>query len=69
VHPSQRHDAYTGDREIFTVHADENTTLNNGGLWHSDVSCDPKPPLGSMLLLTEAPTTGGDTLFANMHLA
>lgn len=69
IHPSQRHESYEGDREIFNVVADENTVLNNGGLWHSDVSCDEKPPLGSMLLLTEAPTTGGDTLFANMYLA
>jgi len=69
IHPSQRHDGYEGDREIFPVVADENTVLNNGGLWHSDVSCDEKPPLGSMLLLTEAPTNGGDTLFANMYLA
>lgn len=69
VHPSRRGPNFTGDREIFPVAADETTTLNNGGLWHSDVSCDPIPPLGSILRLTEAPTIGGDTLFANMHLA
>ena len=69
IHPSQRHDSYQGDREIFPVEADETTVLNNGGLWHSDVSCDAKPPLGSMLLLKEAPASGGDTLFANMYLA
>ena len=69
IHPSRRHPSYEGDREIFRVEADENTVLNNGGLWHSDVSCDEKPPLGSMLLLTEAPATGGDTLFANMYQA
>ncbi len=69
VHPTQRGFEYQGDREIFPIEADETTTLNNGGLWHSDVSCDEMPPLGSMLLLKEAPTHGGDTLFANMHLA
>ena len=69
IHPSQRHASYQGDREIFPVEADETTVLNNGGLWHSDVSCDERPPLGSMLLLKEAPTSGGDTLFANMYLA
>ncbi len=69
IHPSQRHASYEGDREIFPVKADETTVLNNGGLWHSDVSCDEKPPLGSMLLLKESPTSGGDTLFANMYLA
>lgn len=69
IHPSRRGKNFEGDREIFPVAADENSTLNNGGLWHSDVSCDPIPPLGSILRLVEAPTTGGDTLFANMHLA
>lgn len=69
IHPTQRHDGYEGDREIFPVIADETTVLNNGGLWHSDVSCDEIPPLGSMLLLKEAPASGGDTLFANMYLA
>jgi taurine dioxygenase len=69
VHPTQRGADYEGDREIFPIEADETTVLNNGGLWHSDVSCDAVPPLGSMLLLKEAPAQGGDTLFANMHLA
>jgi len=69
IHPTQRGQGYQGDCEIFRVHADEATTLNNGGLWHSDVSCDEVPPLGSMLLLTTAPDQGGDTLFANMHEA
>ncbi len=38
--------------------------------WHSDVSCDAEPPMGSILYLTEIPPDGGgDTLFANMYLA
>lgn len=69
VHPTQRGDDYEGDREVYPVKGDETTVLNNGGLWHSDVTCDLTPPLGSMLLLKEAPATGGDTLFANMYLA
>jgi len=69
VHPSKRHASATGDREIFIVAADAETSMNNGGLWHSDVSCDEVPPLASLLLLKEAPPTGGDTLFANMNLA
>ena len=68
IHPSMvRRNA--PDPEIFPVEANAETTLNNGGLWHSDLSCEAMPPLGSMLLLTQVPTTGGDTLFANMHLA
>ncbi|MGH1487798.1 MAG: TauD/TfdA dioxygenase family protein [Acidimicrobiales bacterium] len=69
IHPSQRRPGATGDPEIFVVEADEKTVLNNGGLWHTDVSCDEIPPLGSMLLLTDAPADGGDTLFTNMHVA
>lgn len=69
VHPTQRGENYVGDREVYPVASDETTVLNNGGLWHSDVTCDHMPPLGSMLLLKEAPPQGGDTLFANMYLA
>jgi taurine dioxygenase len=38
--------------------------------WHTDVSCDAIPPLGSLLYITETPECGGgDTLFANMYMA
>ena len=37
--------------------------------WHSDVTWREKPSLGSILLAREVPPVGGDTCFANMHLA
>ena len=37
--------------------------ISNGEFWHSDVSCDEIPPLGTMLQLHKVPSVGGDTLF------
>lgn len=65
THPSRV--GTRGDPHIFKVRADADSVLNNGGLWHSDLSCERTPPLGSALLLHELPQGGGgDTLFTNM---
>ena len=58
-----------GHPEVMPIHADENSRRVAGEQWHSDVSCDPHPPMGSILRLHTVPETGGDTLFANMYAA
>ena len=58
-----------GHPEVMPIHADENSRRVAGEQWHSDVSCDPRPPMGSILRLHTVPETGGDTLFANMYAA
>jgi taurine dioxygenase len=68
VHPASRQSP-EGHPEIFTIHADENSKHVAGEEWHSDVSCDENPPMGSILYLTEVPPAGGDTLFASMYAA
>ena len=55
--------------ELLRIHADEKSERVAGESWHTDVSCEEEPPMGSMLYLTEVPTTGGDTMFASMYAA
>jgi taurine dioxygenase len=38
-------------------------------VWHSDVSCEQRPPSISILQSIEVPDSGGDTLFANQYEA
>ena len=59
-----------GHPEILVIKADENSKHVAGEEWHTDVSCDEEPPMGSILYLTEVPPDGGgDTMFANTYRA
>ncbi len=56
--------------QIFEIITDKNSKIANGAEdFHSDVSCDIEPPLGTMLQLHILPECGGDTMFANMYMA
>ena len=69
VHPSVRAKPRSEWTEILPVHADDKTKRVVGDKWHTDVSCDEKPPYASILHLTTVPATGGDTLFSSMYAA
>jgi taurine dioxygenase len=58
-----------GFPELLPVHADANAKRIAGEAWHSDVSCDVEPPMGSILHLHTVPAVGGDTLFSSAHAA
>ena len=67
IHPSTPGPA--GHPEILPIHADASSKRIAGEYWHSDVSCDEEPPLGSILYLHTVPASGGDTLFASQYAA
>ncbi len=67
VHPNDP--GLEGHPEVMRIHADENSKRATGERWHSDVSCDPVPPMGSILRMHTVPESGGDTLFASMYAA
>ena len=41
------------DPEILVVKADQTSRSVAGEEWHTDVTCDAEPPMGSMLYITE----------------
>ena len=67
LHPAAPHTP--GHAELMIIHADKDSPRANGEGWHSDVSCDPEPPMGSILYIRQCPPHGGDTLFASMYAA
>ena len=67
IHPAAPHEP--GKPELMIIHADKDSPRANGEGWHSDVSCDVEPPMGSILYIKQCPPKGGDTLFANMYAA
>ena len=54
-----------GHPEITPILKKETETANFGGVWHSDTTYQPCPPMATILYALELPPVGGDTLFAN----
>ena len=67
IHPAAP--SAPGLPELMIIHADKDSPRANGEGWHSDVSCDAEPPMGSILYIKSCPPLGGDTLFASMYAA
>ncbi|KAL4981424.1 hypothetical protein BDW68DRAFT_172411 [Aspergillus falconensis] len=76
-HIHQASGAPRGYPEIHLVHrgADDTSGADflaehtNSIIWHSDVTFEVQPPGTTFLYLLDGPTTGGDTLFADMAQA
>ena len=59
-----------GDPEILAWKTGKDSRFTAGEVWHNDVSCDENPITESILRVTNLPEGGGgDTAFANTHLA
>lgn len=69
VHPLQA--MKKGDNERLVIKASADSKYVAGESWHTDVTCEAEPIMGSLLHIDETPSIGmgGDTLFANMCLA
>jgi len=68
VHPMHR--LRSDDPEMLQVRTTGESAYTAGDGWHTDVTCDELPPMGSMLYVTETPACGGgDTMYADTYLA
>ena len=67
IHPAAK--APEGFPEVLVVHTDAESKYTAGNGWHTDVSCDERPPGLSMLRIEQTPPAGGDTLWASMYEA
>lgn len=69
VHPVLQPLKDEGHPEIVVLESGEGYGSYVAGGWHSDVTFQREPPLGSILRCVKAPEVGGDTMFASMYAA
>jgi taurine dioxygenase len=62
VHPAYAQSQWP---EALHIYGDENSKMVPGEGWHSDVSCEERPPAVSMLRIETTPSVGGDTAFSH----
>ncbi|MEZ5236933.1 MAG: TauD/TfdA family dioxygenase [Acidimicrobiales bacterium] len=67
IHPAAK--APEGFPEVLLIHTDATSTSTAGEAWHTDVSCDARPPALSILRIEQTPPVGGDTVWASMYEA
>jgi len=61
-------DTVEGHPELIVLENDERRPPNIDA-WHTDVTMDPEPPMGSILRAVEVPALGGDTIWSSMYAA
>jgi taurine dioxygenase len=68
VHPVLQQRAAEGHPEIVVLESDADRRFV-AERWHSDVTFQSKPPLGSILRAVKVPDAGGDTQWSSMYAA
>src|ERR1043166_1834771 len=67
IHPNYQ--GVGDDDEIVMVRREAGDQHIVGEEWHADTTMVRSPPMGAILYAIEVPPYGGDTCFANQHLA
>jgi taurine dioxygenase len=61
-------DSLDGHPEVIVLENDERRPPSIDA-WHTDVTMDAAPPMGSILRAVDVPDVGGDTIWASMYAA
>ena len=68
IHPFLQPLKADGHPEFIVLESDAERPFVAAG-WHSDVTFEESPPMGSILRCVEAPPYGGDTMWSSMYAA